>query len=192
VPLTPGFEKLIFTSKNGVRAFLKLLGNKFSEGGKQQCECYCVGNKTAGLLRKNGFRVKVSKPGSLELARYIIDHDDRQTYLYCCGNLRRKELPNLLREHTVQLKELVVYETILNPVRVDGTFDAVLFFSPTAVVSFFNKNALGGATAWCIGPTTASEVKKYTDRFNFSPVPDTKTLITMMIKALGQKTKQPK
>jgi uroporphyrinogen-III synthase len=140
-----------------------------------------VGKKTAGLLEKNGFKVMASKPGSQDLAHYIIDHHPGEHFVYCCGTRRRKELPTLLREHGIRLTELIVYKTELNPQRIEGVFDGVLFFSPSGVESFFKANDLHGATAWCIGPTTERAAGKYTDRYYTATEPDTNILISHII-----------
>jgi uroporphyrinogen-III synthase len=191
-PFPPGFKHLIFSSKNGVKAFLHIFREALSEADKPGIKCYCVGKKTAALLVKNGFTVEISCSNSLALATWISVHSPDQSFLYCCGSRRREELPSLLGEQGVHLKELVVYETTLNPERIDGIFDGVLFFSPSGVESFFQMNDLQHAIACCIGPTTAKAVSKYTNRFIVAPYPDTDALITMIINALYTVNQQPK
>jgi uroporphyrinogen-III synthase len=72
-------------------------------------------------------------------------------------------LPENLTKHGIHLTELIVYETRLTPVHLEEQPDAVLFFSPTAVKSFFSLNELSpGATAFAMGTTTAATLKQFT------------------------------
>ena len=57
--------------------------------------------------------------------------------------------------------ELIVYDTRLTPVKLNNQPDAILFFSPTAVKSFFSMNELISRTKIiCHGKTTAAALKQ--------------------------------
>jgi uroporphyrinogen-III synthase len=73
----------------------------------------------------------------------------------------------------------VVYETLETPVEIPGPLDAVLFFSPSAVNSFFSKNQLEKNTAcFAIGATTARTIASYTaNKIISSEVPDQSVLV---------------
>ena len=72
-------------------------------------------------------------------------------------------LPENLKKHGVQLEELIVYKTRLTPKKLDARPDAILFFSPTAVRSFFSLNELFPETAvFAMGTTTARALKENT------------------------------
>ena len=99
------------------------------------------------------------------LAQKIMEQKVRDL-VFLCGNLRREELPRTLQAAGIRVHELVVYETVLQPV-VAPAADAVLFFSPSAVESFFSVNqlkpnticfAIGATTAGAIGGKTANTV----------------------------------
>src|SRR5258706_9822828 len=49
--------------------------------------------------------------------------------------------------------------------RAEKVYDGILFFSPSGVESFFNTNEVNEQTIlFAIGNTTATEIKKYTNR----------------------------
>ena len=79
------------------------------------------------------------------------------------GNLRLDTLPNHLTQHNISFEELVVYNTRLTPTQVQQGFDGILFFSPSAVVSFFSINKISDSIVlFAIGDTTADTIKTYT------------------------------
>lgn len=49
-------------------------------------------------------------------------------------------IPSSLLAYDLFLEELVVYDTILLPHTINRTYDAIFFFSPSAVESFFSVN----------------------------------------------------
>ncbi|HEX4851773.1 MAG TPA: uroporphyrinogen-III synthase [Puia sp.] len=84
--------------------------------------------------------------------------------IFFCGDLRRDELPDILKEGGVEINELVVYETKLTPVKVSMRYDGILFFSPSAIKSFFTLNELPSKTVlFSIGETTRATLMDFTD-----------------------------
>jgi len=62
----------------------------------------------------------------------------------------------------VTVTEIVVYETIVVPHVVKKDYDAILFFSPSAVDSFFSVNKIKRETLFfAIGATTAEAIQQY-------------------------------
>lgn len=103
--------------------------------------------------------------------------------LFLCGNLRRNELPDALSRAGRSWEQLVVYETMLNPKRLDKSYAAVLFFSPSAVQSFFASNTVPvPALLFTIGRTTADSIEKnIPNKIIVSPQPLAATLIDTLI-----------
>jgi uroporphyrinogen-III synthase len=101
-----------------------------------------------------------------ENAKYLsqrIVADNIQEAVFFCGDQRMDILPDQLKKNGVKLTELVVYDTRLTPVRIENPPDAVLFFSPTAVKSFFSMNILSPETVvFAMGTTTAATLKQFT------------------------------
>ena len=114
------------------------------------------------------------------LAEAMIEEEIKEA-LFFCGDQRLDILPERLKNHGIQLQELVVYETRLTPVQLSEIPDALLFFSPTAVHSFFSQNALSpGVAVFAMGTTTAKTLKKYTDqRVLISPEADKAFVLQM-------------
>jgi uroporphyrinogen-III synthase len=96
------------------------------------------------------------------LADEIIENDEPEDVIFFCGNQRRGELPRKLREHNIAVNEIIVYETTAIEHVVEKVYNGILFFSPSAVESFFKKNKLPEQTVvFAIGDTTAASIHRY-------------------------------
>lgn len=158
-------EYYIFTSQNAVRGFLKACDNlPLPEKRKEAMSknCFCVGNKTSILLKENGLKVIKTAKNSKELADFIVKSHKNASFIFICGNRRRSELPAILSDNAIQYREIIAYDTLDNAVNLDGTYEGVLFFSPSAVQSYISANELGDNTAFCIGGSTAREALIHT------------------------------
>lgn len=92
----------------------------------------------------------------------IILKEKVKEIVFFCGDKRRDELPDKLRANGVKVKEVIIYHTIETPHKIDGNYDGVVFFSPSAVKSFFKDNKPGNdVIMYTMGDTTAAEIKKY-------------------------------
>lgn len=149
-------ENAIFTSQNTVRAIQNL---------KLKIQnCYCVGAKTKALLETEGFHVIAQTEYGKDLAQRIVKEAKSKKFIFFCGNRRREELPSILTENNVVFEEIEVYKTQLHPQKVKDNYDGILFFSPSGVQSFCEKNELKNKTAFCIGISTAKEAEKHTKK----------------------------
>lgn len=82
--------------------------------------------------------------------------------VFFCGDHRLDELPETLRRHNVSVQEVVVYHTIHTPEYTEKDYDGVMFFSPSAVHSFFSVNTLPvNVVLFAIGKTTAATIQTY-------------------------------
>ena len=96
------------------------------------------------------------------LADIITKNSNSDEVVFFCGDHRRDELSAILREKNIEVNEIVAYKTTLVPHKIEKKYDGILFFSPSAVQSFFQKNKLDEETIlFAIGNTTANEIKKY-------------------------------
>jgi len=77
----------------------------------------------------------------------------------------------------------VVYQTLATPHKIQKDYFGVLFFSPSAVQSFFSKNKVKDRTIlFAIGNTTANEIKKYSNnKIIISDEPGKENLVQKMI-----------
>ena len=85
---------------------------------------------------------------------------------FFCGKQRREELPDKLKLAEIELEEIVVYETFETPQKITRkSYDGILFFSPSAVKSFFSLNKLNEQIQiFAIGKTTAEFLEKHTNK----------------------------
>lgn len=169
-------KNAIFTSQNTVKAIHN------SEFIIQNC--YCVGQKTTSLLKNSGINViKTTEYGS-ELGRYIAENHKNEKFYFFCGNKRREEMPAILTEAGVDFEEVMVYNNELSPKRFEQAFDAILFYSPSGVQSFAEKNGFGESLAVCIGKTTAAEVKTHTKNIKIANATTVESVIAKAVIAL--------
>ena len=173
-------KNVIFTSKNAVKAVLS--HSMLSE--LQTRNIFCVGEKTAEFLEKNGFQVVETAHYGEDLAEKILQKHKSREFLFLCGKKRNPELSAKLRNEEVELSEIEIYDTQAAPKKIDRYFDGVLFFSPSAVKSFCSENALFGTPAFCIGNTTASEARKHTEKVIIANKPSIENVIVQVVKKL--------
>jgi uroporphyrinogen-III synthase len=96
------------------------------------------------------------------LAEKIIEDAATDELVFFCGNQRRDEMSTLLAQAEITVTEIVVYETLALPHVIKKDYDAILFFSPSAVDSFFAVNKLQRETLFfAIGTTTAAAIQQY-------------------------------
>ncbi len=167
-------QNAIFTSKNAVKAIQN------SEFRIQNC--FCVGSNTKKLLEENGQNVVEVAQNASDLAKTIIKKYKNGSFLFFCGNLRRNELPDLLKRNNVNVKEQIVYKTHINSKKFNRSFDGILFFSPSGVQSYVSENKMDKSIAFCIGSTTASEAKKYTNNIIIANKPTVENVIVQAVK----------
>jgi len=173
-------KNAIFTSQNAVASFLKASNAQSSKIEK----VFCVGEKTKEILEKNRlFVVKNAEYGSI-LADYIIKNHSDESFHFFCGNLRRDEIPSALKKAKIELFEVITYKTAQNLVKFERNFDGILFFSPSGVKSFISENNIANSTVFCIGTTTASEAKKYTNNVVLANATTIESVIAKAVKTL--------
>ncbi|GAC1386593.1 MAG: uroporphyrinogen-III synthase [Ginsengibacter sp.] len=147
----------VFTSMNAVESVQLHLKNK------PNWEIYCMGNTTKELVVNNFGEesLKGIANDAAALAKKIIEHHLKEVVFFC-GDIRRDELPEALKKEKIKVTEICVYKTIETPVKLPREYDGVLFFSPSAVRSFFKVNHVSPTTTFfSIGDTTSLEIKKY-------------------------------
>ncbi|MDB5249437.1 MAG: Uroporphyrinogen synthase [Segetibacter sp.] len=151
---------VVFTSMNAVEVVVDLLpANAVMPGWK----LYCIGGATFTLVKKYWAydSIAFTAKNATDLAKKITADKITNIHFFC-GNKRREELPEILRAENIMVNELVVYETIDTPVKIEEDYNAILFFSPSAVNSFFTSNQVSPDTIlFAIGNTTANAIKQF-------------------------------
>ncbi|MGB2129483.1 MAG: uroporphyrinogen-III synthase [Flavicella sp.] len=171
----------VFTSQNAVKSVF----NASKNNTKYFKKVFCVGHKTAQLLKTFNIESSIVCLNATELAKALIEMvSSSSTITFFCGNLRRDELPNLLREHQIEVRELEVYTTELNSMHMDETYDAVLFFSPSAVKSYVKSGNDVQTLALCIGNTTAVAAIMEFENVYVAETPTTESVLELLSEVL--------
>ena len=150
---------VVFTSMNAVEAVANEL-----DGHQPDWRIYSMGNTTRQLVKKyfGEEAIAGTAESAAELAELIVEEDNSDDIFFFCGEQRRDELPDILRSNDIDVNEIVVYQTIQVKHKIEKTYHGILFFSPSAVQSFFSNNKISDKTIlFAIGNTTATEIKKY-------------------------------
>ena len=142
--------------------------NEWKKGGfySPGWDTFCLEGATQEAVKNAGIncRIKATGTKAADLAQNIIDQGDITSVVFFCGNKRRGELPDMLRQHSISVEEVVVYETTETPAISTEDYDGIFFLSPSAVNSFFSVNRIPRHTVcFSIGPTTATALQDYTD-----------------------------
>jgi uroporphyrinogen-III synthase len=156
-----GSEKLnvVFTSAHAVKIVSGLLKQK------PDWRIFCIRNETRiAVLNWFGSEIECKfASNALYLSKLMISEGVRKAVFFC-GDQRLNILPDNLNNNGIELTELIVYDTRLKPVKLKEDPEIILFFSPTAVRSFFSENDVSSdTTVIAMGTTTASALKQYTE-----------------------------
>lgn len=156
-------EFVVFTSSNAVHALQKYL-NDYINPFEIDWKIFSLSGKTKETLEEVSLGTFVeTAENSKDLAEKIIEQKVNDVVFFC-GNKRRDELPNILREAGINIQEVIIYETVETPAPAIKNIDAVLFFSPSAAQSFFSINQLNKAVVcFTVGKTTADSVRHFTN-----------------------------
>lgn len=152
---------VIFTSMNAVDAVINE-----AHGMKPDWQIYCIGHTTKKKVAEYFGEGSIvgTAANAEELATLILEQEAPQEVYFFCGNQRRDTLPAILRTHDFEVTEIEVYQTIEATHHIDKNYAGILFYSPSAVKSFFKTNQVGPHTLlFAIGDTTAEEIKIFSN-----------------------------
>ncbi len=147
---------VVFTSMNAIDVVASHLSTSKPDWG-----IYCMGVTSNHLINQYFGENAVigTATNSNDLAELIIAEKKSGVISFFCGDQRRDELPSILKNSGIIVNEIEVYHTKEVVHHLDKEYDGILFFSPSAVVSFFNSNKLPEKTVvFSIGKTTAATI----------------------------------
>lgn len=151
---------VIFTSMNAVEAVAQQL-----EHPPTNWHIYCIGGITKELVKKHfGEQSLTGTAKSASLLAEKISHapNPPSEVVFFCGDQRLDDLPQALKAHQIHVQEVVSYTTLQTPQAIEVNYDAILFFSPSAVHSFFSENTVKTEVPlFAIGKTTAATIRSY-------------------------------
>lgn len=164
VILSKAISNISFTSANAVEAIKSYL-HQGDTWFVPNWNIFCLSGKTKEALTPyvHPNKIIATAENASALAQKIIENEVREIVFFC-GNQRRDELPDTLRKAGITVEEIAVYETMETPHVAQNDVDGILFFSPSAVKSFFSANQVNkDVICFSIGTTTAASIKEYTD-----------------------------
>lgn len=176
----------VFTSQNAVKALEELM-----ESGLQvrpETNIFAVGAQTQKALAKLGLDSTIPRTqDGKHLAELIVREGKVNSVIYFHGNLSRKEVVPKLVDNDIEVIELEVYQTIIQPVPFPDAppISAVLFYSPSAVEAFKRGHGFDDdlPLLFAIGPTTAGALKEEGNSdVKIAGKPDTEVLLRMVSK----------
>lgn len=171
---------VVFTSMNAVEAV-----TTFLDGHQPEWSIYSIGTATARLVKAyfGEERIAGTANDAASLAELIAEDRFTDDVIFFCGDQRRDELPAILRSNDIDVQEIVVYQTIETAHKINKEYFGILFFSPSAVRSFFSKNKVADKTIlFAIGNTTAAELRKYSaNKIIISDEPGKENLVAKMM-----------
>ncbi|MEO6187252.1 MAG: uroporphyrinogen-III synthase [Ginsengibacter sp.] len=169
----------IFTSMNAVEAVRNFISSETN------WKIFCIGPATKKLVAEIFGEENIAATGNTgaDLADEILKQPAVKSVYFFCGNRRRDELPEKLKSNGVKVDELVIYKTLETPQGIAEHYDGVLFFSPSAVESYFSINAITeGMQPFAIGETTANAVKHFSNKpVIVAEIPNKKSLVAQAI-----------
>lgn len=172
------FNWLVFTSVNGVKAFIsRMRHNKADIRSLSGIKLCAVGEATALELNVMGLNVdyvpeKYTTKDLLEGLKNIVQPGEK--ILLARADIANTELSRGLKLENIIVEDLVVYRTVLEAIDRDsiaaqleeGLIDFITFTSSSTVSNFIsivgkeNLNILSTAKVLCIGPVTAKTAEE--------------------------------
>jgi hydroxymethylbilane synthase len=168
-------QNVIITSKNAVESLI----TNYSAIELQFKNIYCVGRRTKRLVETKIGKVTHFENNAKKLAEYLVDHIEGTEVTYFCSNLRLDDLPAILEENNIKVTEVEAYQTKYDGVEVNATIEGAMFYSPSTVESFVQKNK-AEIIAFCIGETTAKEAEKHFKDVRTAKVPTVESVIELV------------
>ena len=147
-----------FTSMNAAEAVIDVCK---AIGASPEWTIYTLGGITHTILKDFFTESEIfsGADNAEQLGNLVIENEEDEITFFC-GNQRRDDLPAMLQNEEIKVAEIIVYETIETPVKIDKDYQGILFFSPSAAKSFFSTNKLSEQTVlFAIGQTTAKTLK---------------------------------
>ncbi|MBK5279906.1 MAG: uroporphyrinogen-III synthase [Bacteroidia bacterium] len=150
---------IVLTSKTAVHAWMEIV--KCLKLDVKQYPVYCLALATKTLCIQYGLRIAGVATDAYSLADEILKDKSVTAVTFVCGNLRRDELPDKLKEKGIMVHEIEAYQTEQSPVKIEQAYKGVLFFSPSAVDSFLSLNPTKSIACFCLGNTTGNHAREF-------------------------------
>lgn len=170
----------IFTSANAVMA---LKDYKFDLPKFEFI--FCIAGATEKIAKATfGDNPKYyARTYAATLAQDIIMHQNTNALWFFKGNRSLATIPDALQSANIAFEAFEVYQNDLNPQKMEQSFDAILFFSPSAVESYLIHNFIPDNTiTFAIGKTTAAALQGHARQIQLADAPSENTVIEALIR----------
>jgi uroporphyrinogen-III synthase len=138
-----------------------------------------VGRRTKRLIEQKIGPVKHTEKNANALANYLVEFMDGSEVSYFCSDIRMDDLPTVLKENNINVREIEAYSTKLEAPKLADSIEGVMFYSPSTIQSFLQKNS-PTCIAYCIGESTAKEAKKYFKDVRVAKIPTVESVIDLV------------
>lgn len=172
-------KHVVITSITGVKAFLKITTQLQLDYSSYSV--YCISRGTNEYALASGLNIEATAPTASALADEILKDEKIKEVTHVCSNLRRDELSEKLNKAGVALQDVIAYRTGFTPVAISHPYDAIVFFSPSAVDSFLSLNLLQQVSCFCIGQTTADYAKQKGYKHTYIPYAPSEEILLQTI-----------
>ncbi len=161
---------MVFTSMHGVEGLLRQLERQGLDARFfGTARTAAVGPKTAACLERAGIHADLIPPqyrAKALVEAIAVEAKGGDRVLFPCGTLAVDEVSRGLTEAGLEVRTLLVYDTLLQPPN-DAALDAfkrgvdaVLLYSPSAAKSLASSAVdCDGVQIFCVGPTTAEAAR---------------------------------
>ena len=168
-------QNVVITSKNGVDAILKNCPVEDLDFKT----IYCVGRRTKRLIEQRIGPVKYTAKNAKALANHLVEFMDGTEVSYFCSDIRLDDLTVVLEENNIKVQEIEAYSTKLEAPKLNSSIEGVMFYSPSTIKSFLQKNKPECA-AYCIGESTATEARKHFKEVLVAKIPTVESVIELV------------
>ncbi|MGN6434894.1 MAG: uroporphyrinogen-III synthase [Agriterribacter sp.] len=177
----------VFTSIHAVEVIKSELTS-----GVPSWKIFCTGGATKEALLEifSESAIVATAKNASGLADKILQYPYIKEVYFFCSKQRLNDLPETLAAADVKVKEIIVYQTVGTPVTINTHYQGILFFSPSAVHSFFSVNTIPiSTTLFSIGKTTTATIESYcSNEVITSQWPGEANLLDLVIERFGEKT----
>lgn len=170
-------DTIVFTSTNAVNAVAAV--NK-----ELQCKVYCISGATCDAVKKQLSNCTIAgvADDAMALANEIVKEKTVKAMSFFCGDIHLPDLPRTLGENNIVVDVQVVYTTELTPQKADGKYDAITFFSPSAVKSYLSANTIEeDIILFAIGKATAESLNSLKNEIITSTAPNADAMLDTII-----------
>lgn len=143
---------------------------------------YCIsGNTEAGVRATFDARI-IARPYASELLAIMLKAAHDYPLWFFKGNKALPTIPEGLAQTGIPFQAIEVYQNTAIPHVLREDFEAILFFSPTAVESFVQNNIIPDNTiTFAIGKTTAGALRPYARQVVIGEVPTEESVLQAVV-----------